>query len=332
MKAQLIKIGAKILSAPPLLRRLRNKKIRGKLVTILCLHRVSDEISPTWPPLPLKVFDRLCSYWSQHYYVTTFNELKEAIHQAKPLLILSFDDGYLDFYEHAWPILKRHGLKANMNIVTSCASEGTVIWTQRLNNAFDVLWQKGVNKEMKLPGVYSLQPGISQAQFVNRSLDVFRYLLTTERTQRKQLIEEMISRFEIDEVQTPHMSWNQIIELSNEGLEIGSHTLTHDSLPTIREISLLQEEIIDSKKIIEEKIGKQINVFAFPNGLYNETIGKIAFEAGYEFLLSVDNDVFSTRSVGQLKVLPRILIYHTGYAENVLNTENFFTTIKSLLK
>lgn len=332
MKGQIIKIGAGIFSFPPFLRQLRNRKARRKQATILCLHRVSDENSLTWPPLPVKVFDRLCNYWSRHYCVSTFSKLKENSHQQKPLLILSFDDGYLDFYEHAWPILNKYGLPANMNIVTSCASDGATVWTQRLNNAFDVLWQKGIDKKIELPGGSILEPGISQTQLISKSLDVFRHLLKLERTQRKQLLDDMVGRFGIDEVKTPHMNWQQIIELSNEGLEIGGHTITHDSLPTIGDEALLEQEIAGSKKIIEEKIGRKINVFAFPNGCYNQRINEMAYNAGYQFLASVDNDVFSTAVIGEQVVLPRILIYHTGYAENVLNAENFFTTIKSILK
>lgn len=332
MKDQLVKLGAGVFSIPPILSLLRKKKVRGKLVTILCLHRVSDEASITWPPLPVKVFDRLCNYWSKHYCVTTFNALKENSKQEKPLLILSFDDGYLDFYEHAWPILKKYGLKANMNVVTSCASEGKAIWTQRLNNAFDVLWKKKIRKKIQLPGDGIIEPGISKRQYIRNNLNVFRYLSKIERDKRKQLMDAMTSQFEIEEMLTPHMNWQQIIELSKEGLEIGGHTISHDSLPTIQDESVLYEEIVTSKKIIEEKINREVSVLAFPNGFSNEKIDKMAFDAGYEFLVSVDNDLFPYDLIGQKKVLPRILIYHTGYAENVLNTENFFTSIKSILK
>src|SRR5690348_4628093 len=77
---------------------LRKKKGKKGFATVLCLHRVSDERSICWPPLPVKVFEQLCRYWSKHYHVTTFENLQAELHAVKkPILILSFDDGYADF-------------------------------------------------------------------------------------------------------------------------------------------------------------------------------------------------------------------------------------------
>ena len=330
MKAKAIKAAASFLANPFFLGWLRRKKIRKQLVTILCLHRVSDENSITWPPLPIQVFDRLCFHWSKNYSVISFADLKKD--HEKPLLILSFDDGYLDFYEHAWPILRKYGLKANMNIVSSCASGTNVIWTQRLNNAFDVLWNKGIRKSMLLPNGSAIEPGMNSQQFINVNLEVFHYLCGFESVERARLMNEIVRIFEITENPTPYMNWDQIRKLSLEGLEIGGHTMTHDILATIKNPDLLRRELVDSKKIIEEETGSKLKVLAFPNGFTTPEVNRIAFEAGYEYLVTVDNDFFPAGMIGQKNVLPRILIHHTGYAENVLNTENFFTRIKSKLK
>jgi peptidoglycan/xylan/chitin deacetylase (PgdA/CDA1 family) len=332
MKEQAIKLTAGALASTMLPGIMRREKQRKKLVTILCLHRVSDEPSLCWPPLTLYVFERLCRYWAKHYQVTNFSALRDSISQDKPALILSFDDGYLDFYTHAWPLLEKYGLKANMNLVTSSVSFGSPIWTQRLNNAFDVLWNKGIHKTIELPNGSRIEPSMTSAGIIQENLKMFRYLHDIERTQRQAILDEMIKRFHISEIQTPFMNWEQVISLHKEGLELGSHTVTHDALPTIKDRVQLQAELNESKKIIEEKIEAPVNVLAFPNGSYNEGINKLAFEAGYEFLLTVDNALFPAGDITGKTVMPRILIYHTGYNENMLNTENFFTRIKSIIK
>jgi peptidoglycan/xylan/chitin deacetylase (PgdA/CDA1 family) len=62
-----------------------------------------------------------------------------------------------------------------------------------------------------------------------------------------------------------YLNWNQVRELSRNGIEIGSHTESH---PILTEVSLerAEREIVDSKIRIEAEIGKKILSFAYPNG------------------------------------------------------------------
>lgn len=76
---------------------------------------------------------------------------------------------------------------------------------------------------------------------------------------------------------SPFMSWKELKELAGNGFEIGAHTLTHRSLINLNETELIKE-IIESKKIIEEKTGQIVNSFSYPYGKYNEQILKIVNE------------------------------------------------------
>ena len=77
---------------------LRAKK--DGLLTVLSLHRISEERNSFWNPIHPKTFDQLLGYVKKNYRVIGFNELENENHSKsnKPLLILSFDDGYYDFY------------------------------------------------------------------------------------------------------------------------------------------------------------------------------------------------------------------------------------------
>src|SRR5262252_11043277 len=59
-------------------------------------------------------FDRQCEYLKAHYTVVSLDEMVTRITAGQPLpskaVALTFDDGYLDNYTRAFPILKRHGL------------------------------------------------------------------------------------------------------------------------------------------------------------------------------------------------------------------------------
>ncbi len=80
----------------------------------------------------------------------------------------------------------------------------------------------------------------------------------------------------------PHyISWDEIREMSAAGMTFGAHTITHPKLTDITDEKVLEREIIDSKKVIEERIGKPVTLFAYPFGLYNEHILDIVKKAGY---------------------------------------------------
>lgn len=91
-----------------------------------------------------------------------------------------------------------------------------------------------------------------------------------------------------------YMSWSEITNLKNSGLiEIGSHTLDHLSLPN-QTLAVQRDQIIKSKKIIEDKLGIQITSFAYPYGRLNDTVANIVKEAGYTNATgTVENSVMS---------------------------------------
>jgi peptidoglycan/xylan/chitin deacetylase (PgdA/CDA1 family) len=77
-----------------------------------------------------------------------------------------------------------------------------------------------------------------------------------------------------------YMSPAQVRQLSESGFEIGSHSMTHRYLSDLND-AVLHEEIVDSKKRIEEMIGKPIRHFSCPGGRYDRRVATFAREAGY---------------------------------------------------
>jgi len=65
------------------------------------------------------------------------------------------------------------------------------------------------------------------------------------------------------------MNWNDIIELDKCGFEIGAHSHTHKMLTTIKDLKQIKKEIWLPKKLIEDKLGKEIVSFSYPYGHRN---------------------------------------------------------------
>ncbi len=87
------------------------------------------------------------------------------------------------------------------------------------------------------------------------------------------------------------MTWNQLEEMRDAGVDIESHTVSHHDLrhaPKGQDYaSWLHNEVYGSKAILEEKLGIKTAAFAFPYGTHNELVRKTAMDAGYEALFTV---------------------------------------------
>ena len=128
--------------------------------------------------------------------------------------VITFDDGYRDFLELAWPIMRDYSFAGTVFISTS---------------------------------------------FVGRNVDIFRGKLC--------------------------LSWEEISTLGKEGVDIGSHTVTHPRLNKIGKKEL-EAEIIESKKILEKELGGPISAFSCPYAFpvsshFKQNFVKILQDAGY---------------------------------------------------
>lgn len=77
------------------------------------------------------------------------------------------------------------------------------------------------------------------------------------------------------------LTWDDIKTMMGSGMIIGDHTKSHPELPKITDDALLRQEIIDSKKIIEGRIGKTVDAFAYPFGEYNKKSVAMVEQGGY---------------------------------------------------
>lgn len=87
------------------------------------------------------------------------------------------------------------------------------------------------------------------------------------------------------------MTWDQLAEMRDAGVDIESHTESHKDLrkapPGQDYATWLHNEVYRSKQILEDKLGIKVVAFAFPYGFHNEVVRKTAMDAGYQMLLTV---------------------------------------------
>ena len=136
---------------------------------------------------------------------------------------------------------------------------------------------------------------------------------------------------------SPLLSWNEIKELSNHGIEFGAHTRTHPDLTKISRAEI-KNEIAGSKKIIENATGAQVKNFAYPYGRFNRD-SYAAAEENFDAACSVSlgkaspaSDCFALERVDAyyLKNPKLFRFLATGGFDRYLSFRRLLRRVKSL--
>jgi len=92
------------------------------------------------------------------------------------------------------------------------------------------------------------------------------------------------------------LTWSQIKEMSDAGVDIQSHSLSHPYLTKRRHVSLdedgyvtwVSRELTESKRLLEKETGKKVEFLAYPYGDYDTRLAKLVAKAGYNAALTCD--------------------------------------------
>jgi peptidoglycan/xylan/chitin deacetylase (PgdA/CDA1 family) len=78
----------------------------------------------------------------------------------------------------------------------------------------------------------------------------------------------------------PMMSWSQVSEVCASGIECGAHSHSHPQLDTLA-LAAARDEIVHSKKVLEDALGRPVPSFAYPHGYHSPAVRRLVKEAGY---------------------------------------------------
>ncbi|HWP97353.1 MAG TPA: polysaccharide deacetylase family protein [Syntrophomonadaceae bacterium] len=114
------------------------------------------------------------------------------------------------------------------------------------------------------------------------------------------------------------LTWDQIREMANSGITIGCHTLDHEHLTRV-DLAEAQRQIADSKNVLEQELGKKIEIFSYPYGEHNQSVEKLVQESGFRAATTVNPEPVT--NADDPFALNRIGIYsnldHQGFIDKV---------------
>jgi peptidoglycan/xylan/chitin deacetylase (PgdA/CDA1 family) len=286
------------------------EKIRREdLVTVLNLHQVSPHENPFWSPLKPEIFDDLLAFLKENFEIVLFGEIDEA-KSAKPLAVLSFDDGYYNFIEHAAPLLKKHGLRANMNVIPSCVESGVPMWNVRLYDFLNSAPKRRID-EIDLPGFEARLAGEGFADKVRYGLKISRFLKNRPRREREEFWSKLENLIDgSDAPATRMMNRDEVRGLAAAGHEIGVHSFSHESME-FETTEFFEEDFGKCADYFANDLKLPLETYAFPNGSYRDEQIEALRSRGVRHILLVGED-YARKGTG---VFPRFTIYGASRLE-----------------
>lgn len=211
---------------------------------------------------------------------------------ARPPLGISFDDGALDNYEHARPVLDKLSLNATFYVPERHVQQGQSPWHDRLSFALlrSVAAARRARNNVDFDRL--LAPfGLSVSSFAAILPEDALRLAAEAVVAAKQLsegrrdaaIDALVGALEGDPVPdyARMMSWEQVRELQRAGHEIGGHSLTHPALIDLPE-ARLKEELARSRLALSDAAGAEVSSFRYPDAPSDARVLAAVRAAGYE--------------------------------------------------
>jgi peptidoglycan/xylan/chitin deacetylase (PgdA/CDA1 family) len=287
-------------------------------LTVLAYHRIADSASPQYPYYKPNVsttpdlFAQQMEYVANHFNIIDVDALVANVQFGKPLppnpMLITFDDGYLDNYQHAYPILRAYNLPAVMFLVTDRMTNPAALWWDDVAYHFFHTQQSIVT--LPYVGTYDLSNRRQREVACNAFIERIKGLPENWRSVALSYIHDCLTVDVPD--QTPHfVSWDQVRKMSAGGISCQPHTVTHPILSRIP-IGQMYWEISQSRNDIERETGCRAVAFTYPNGQptdYNNEIIDVVRENGFSIGFTYTSGTIRTAKIPQYQyLLPRIHI------------------------
>lgn len=234
-------------------------------------------------------FEAQVEWLKKHTTVLSQDDLLTCLdsgdHPAGLSTLITFDDGYRDNYELAFPILKKHDAPAVFFVPSKIIDERAVGWW----DVIAYLLKRTTRSTITIDG--------ESFDLSNRDAAIARLhkrMQLEETAETKDLVARLAEACGVeppsdDERDRQLMTWDQLREVADSGLvTVSSHTHSHHVLATLP-AERQREELATSKSFLEEKIGRPVRSLAYPVGGYQHFTAQtssIAEEVGYELAYS----------------------------------------------
>lgn len=310
---------------------------------ILLYHHINNlDIDPWEMCVQPEYFKIHLEVLAENYKVLPLTSIEQnkKINSKKPVVYLTFDDGYRDNFSAAYPLLKEFNLPAAFFIPTKNFTSNQFFWWEVLEEIF--------LGPQKTPAMLQLEINgnkkewiLEEKKILNKKFSAWTDVAETHHQQAYTEIGEIIKHLAPamqEDIAQQLIKWfahplslngmdkinlQQLKQIHAEGLvEIGAHTINHPALGVLDK-KKQAFEIAEGKKQLEKIIETNVKSFAYPHGHYAEITKKIVSDSKFSFAVTADENSFT--SDNDFFELPRIWVKNW-------NKETFTNNLKKWIE
>jgi peptidoglycan/xylan/chitin deacetylase (PgdA/CDA1 family) len=230
----------------------------------------------------------------------------------RTMFALTFDDGWRDNFDVAFPILKKYKAPAIIFAATAHISSGKLFWPEDLVTKTAHAVQAGRGRDI-WNAISELTPQENQlpaadadlAQYVERLVEMLKKVSDNERKRR---IAAYYARAKLGEepILEELLTWDQAREMQEDGIRFGSHTHNH-RIVTEMCSDELEDELIKSRDTLRAELKRDVDAFCYPNADYLGTEAPILQRCGFRYGFRLDDVSF--KQYRNQYYVPRFIVY-----------------------
>lgn len=280
---------------------------RSGLLRVLTYHRVDEPADRPWLDPSLisatpEVFDEQMRYLSTHHTIVTIADIIAALETRngndlpERAVAVTFDDGYFDFEEHAWPILKQYRIPVTLFVPTAYPDQPErTFWWDDLYHAI-----QSTPREDSLNSPIGLLPlsNTSRNQTYKR-LKV--YLKTLKHADAISTVKQICKELGVQPTTNCILGWDSLRKLANEGVTLGAHTRTH---PLMNRVTLKEalNEVLGSSHDLERELGSTLPIFAYPSGEFSDEVAIMLAREGFKLAFTTSRGINNIKHIDPLRM------------------------------
>ncbi|MFN8391029.1 MAG: polysaccharide deacetylase family protein [Bdellovibrionota bacterium] len=308
---------------------------------ILTYHRVTEVQSLRFPIQPgmyvlPETFAMHMRYLADYCNVIPLSELLAALKAKTDLppatVVVTFDDGWLDNFEYAFPILREYSLPATIFLATAYIGTQDYFWTDRVSQAITALNRSREYRERVIPLLsdkLASRPKILSIigealaadhitlESVDSLVEAMKELPQKERKKTVDELSTIAKEFTMLKSERLFVNWDEVRQMALHQISFGSHTHNHHPMTELT-TAQLSDEIVNSLQALRSNNITPVSAFCYPGGYYNRDTQRALKEKGIEFAMSVE---YGSRFDESPALLGRI-----NFHEDICSTLPLFTS------
>ncbi len=291
-----------------LLDRLAASRLRGRVV-VLMYHRVlePDAEATAWshPAIVVRrsTFERQMAALAARCRMLTLDEFEAFLERGaaadpRPGCLVTFDDGWIDTYRDAWPVLAARRIPAVVFLPTQFIGADRMFWREALGRLlFDAWTQAGTDAAFAARATSTLQrhglagllqqppDGIRDA--ILHATQSLKHQGEAEAPAILGDVQALCAATRRGPTSDAFMDWAQVREMAAAGISFGAHGVTHRILSTLP-VPVAAREVAEARAAVAAGLAGPVSSFCYPNGGWNADVARAVEAAGFQVAFSTD--------------------------------------------